>query len=199
MDELGYLYFRDRTGDTFRWKGENVSTTEVEGTLSRLLDMADVAVYGVGVPGICGLVGAARCGWEAPPGGTASSSRSVLLPPGTEGRAGMAAVANPAGSCDLEHFAQLLEKELPLYARPIFLRFLPELHKTGMSPPLLQLTGPRPVPLLGSFWRDPGGCHLTFTRSIAVSLVSRPPCVQVSGLSLQREKVHTSVSGMNVY
>lgn len=51
MDELGYLYFRDRTGDTFRWKGENVSTTEVEGTLSRLLDMADVAVYGVEVPG----------------------------------------------------------------------------------------------------------------------------------------------------
>uniref|UniRef100_A0A8C0L1I0 Arachidonate--CoA ligase n=1 Tax=Canis lupus dingo TaxID=286419 RepID=A0A8C0L1I0_CANLU len=100
MDELGYLYFRDRTGDTFRWKGENVSTTEVEGTLSRLLDMTDVAVYGVEVPG-------------------------------TEGRAGMAAVANSAGSCDLEHFAQLLEKELPLYARPIFLRFLPELHKTG--------------------------------------------------------------------
>lgn len=54
MDELGYLYFRDRTGDTFRWKGENVSTTEVEGILSRLLDMADVAVYGVAVPGMCG-------------------------------------------------------------------------------------------------------------------------------------------------
>lgn len=54
MDELGYIYFRDRTGDTFRWKGENVSTTEVEGTLSRLLDMADVAVYGVEVPGRCG-------------------------------------------------------------------------------------------------------------------------------------------------
>ncbi|XP_029058782.1 long-chain fatty acid transport protein 4 isoform X2 [Monodon monoceros] len=100
MDELGYLYFRDRTGDTFRWKGENVSTTEVEGALSRLLAMADVAVYGVEVPG-------------------------------TEGRAGMAAVANPSGSCDLERLAQLLEKELPLYARPIFLRFLPELHKTG--------------------------------------------------------------------
>lgn len=149
MDELGYLYFRDRTGDTFRWKGENVSTTEVEGILSRLLDMADVAVYGVAVPGIC-VGGASLCG-EVPPGGTASRSLSTLLPSGTEGRAGMAAVANPAGSCDLEHFAQLLEKELPLYARPIFLRLLPELHKTGLSSPWLQLTGSRPLPLHASF------------------------------------------------
>lgn len=51
MDDYGYMYFRDRTGDTFRWKGENVSTTEVEGILSRYLSMADVVVYGVEVPG----------------------------------------------------------------------------------------------------------------------------------------------------
>ncbi|NXT45205.1 S27A1 protein, partial [Pelecanoides urinatrix] len=51
MDELGYMYFRDRSGDTFRWRGENVSTTEVEGTLSRILNQTDVAVYGVEVPG----------------------------------------------------------------------------------------------------------------------------------------------------
>ncbi len=51
MDDLGYMYFRDRGGDTFRWRGENVSTTEVEGTLSSLLGQADVAVYGVTVPG----------------------------------------------------------------------------------------------------------------------------------------------------
>lgn len=51
MDEMGYMYFRDRSGDTFRWKGENVSTTEVEGTLSSLLGQTDVAVYGVAVPG----------------------------------------------------------------------------------------------------------------------------------------------------
>uniref|UniRef100_A0A667XGC9 Long-chain-fatty-acid--CoA ligase n=1 Tax=Myripristis murdjan TaxID=586833 RepID=A0A667XGC9_9TELE len=51
MDELGYMYFRDRGGDTFRWRGENVSTTEVEGTLSGLLGQTDVAVYGVAVPG----------------------------------------------------------------------------------------------------------------------------------------------------
>ena len=57
MDELGYMYFRDRSGDTFRWRGENVSTTEVEAVLSRLLGQTDVAVYGVAVPGKLGTQG----------------------------------------------------------------------------------------------------------------------------------------------
>ncbi|XP_045542793.1 long-chain fatty acid transport protein 4 [Papilio machaon] len=61
-DELGYLYFRDRTGDTFRWRGENVSTTEVEAAISRVADHRDAVVYGVLVPntegraGMCGIV-----------------------------------------------------------------------------------------------------------------------------------------------
>ncbi|KAF6097118.1 solute carrier family 27 member 1 [Phyllostomus discolor] len=59
MDELGYMYFRDRSGDTFRWRGENVSTTEVEGVLSHLLGHTDVAVYGVAVPGVEGRAGMA--------------------------------------------------------------------------------------------------------------------------------------------
>ncbi|XP_019640878.1 PREDICTED: long-chain fatty acid transport protein 4-like [Branchiostoma belcheri] len=59
MDELGYLYFRDRSGDTFRWKGENVSTMEVEGAVSRLLDHRDTVVYGVEVPGMEGRAGMA--------------------------------------------------------------------------------------------------------------------------------------------
>ncbi|KAI5635962.1 AMP-binding enzyme domain-containing protein [Phthorimaea operculella] len=63
-DELGYLYFRDRTGDTFRWRGENVSTTEVEAAISKVADQRDAVVYGVLVPnvegraGMCGIVDA---------------------------------------------------------------------------------------------------------------------------------------------
>lgn len=52
MDEHGYLYFKDRTGDTFRWKGENVSTTEVEAVVQKCLhNDRDATVYGVQVPG----------------------------------------------------------------------------------------------------------------------------------------------------
>lgn len=65
MDEYGHMYFKDRTGDTYRWKGENVSTTEVEGTLSRLLDMKDVVVYGVEVAGKHTV--ARVCAPEGPP------------------------------------------------------------------------------------------------------------------------------------
>lgn len=49
MDELGYMYFKDRTGDTFRWRGENVSSTEVEGVVSKVADNKDAVVYGVEV------------------------------------------------------------------------------------------------------------------------------------------------------
>lgn len=49
MDELGYMYFKDRTGDTFRWRGENVSSTEVEGVVSKVAGHMDAVVYGVEV------------------------------------------------------------------------------------------------------------------------------------------------------
>jgi len=58
-DKLGYLYFKDRKGDTFRWKGENVSTAEVEAVISRVTDLSDVVVYGVAVPGCEGRAGMA--------------------------------------------------------------------------------------------------------------------------------------------
>lgn len=50
-DELGYLFFKDRTGDTFRWKGENVSTSEVEAQVSNVAEYRDTVVYGVEVSG----------------------------------------------------------------------------------------------------------------------------------------------------
>uniref|UniRef100_A0A4W5RN50 long-chain-fatty-acid--CoA ligase n=1 Tax=Hucho hucho TaxID=62062 RepID=A0A4W5RN50_9TELE len=100
MDELGYMYFRDRSGDTFRWRGENVSTTEVEGTLSGLLGQADVAVYGVAVPDV-------------------------------EGKAGMAAIADPTGTFDCDAFLREVQQALPPYARPVFLRISPQVDTTG--------------------------------------------------------------------
>ncbi|NXS33057.1 S27A2 synthetase, partial [Pomatostomus ruficeps] len=51
MDQEKFLYFQDRVGDTFRWKGENVATTEVEATLASVSFIQEVNVYGVAVPG----------------------------------------------------------------------------------------------------------------------------------------------------
>ncbi|KAM3962752.1 fatty acid transport protein isoform 2-T2 [Aphomia sociella] len=99
-DELGYLYFKDRTGDTFRWRGENVSTTEVEGTISKFIDQRDAVVYGVEIPNM-------------------------------EGRAGMCGIVEPSGELDLEKFAKDMCKDLPKYARPIFIRIMTTVDMTG--------------------------------------------------------------------
>ncbi|KAF9277991.1 hypothetical protein BGZ68_008851 [Mortierella alpina] len=47
----GFWYFADRAGDTFRWKGENVSTAEVADTLGHVDGIASCTVYGVKIPG----------------------------------------------------------------------------------------------------------------------------------------------------
>jgi len=59
QDDAGYLYFVDRIGDTYRWKGENVSTTEVAERLGALPGVEEVVVYGVPVPGVEGKAGMA--------------------------------------------------------------------------------------------------------------------------------------------
>jgi fatty-acyl-CoA synthase len=59
MDDEGFFYFVDRVGDTFRWKGENVSTTEVSGALRACENVVDATVYGVAVPGAEGRAGMA--------------------------------------------------------------------------------------------------------------------------------------------
>ncbi|KAI0242882.1 Long-chain fatty acid transport protein 1 [Lamellibrachia satsuma] len=100
MDEYGYMAFKDRTGDTFRWRGENVSTLEVEATISNIVALKDVVVYGVHVPGL-------------------------------EGCAGMAAIADNTDSLDLRQFYTSMQKALPSYARPVFLRILHKVDSTG--------------------------------------------------------------------
>ncbi|XP_077353038.1 long-chain fatty acid transport protein 6 isoform X3 [Festucalex cinctus] len=91
-DNEGFISFKDRVGDTFRWKGENVATTEVAETLGSVDFIQEVNVYGVEIPG-------------------------------HEGRAGMAAmIIRPGFVFDGNTFFEHVVKELPTYARPLFIR-----------------------------------------------------------------------------
>ncbi|MCL2534156.1 MAG: long-chain-acyl-CoA synthetase [Nocardiaceae bacterium] len=96
-----HVAFVDRLGDTFRWKGENVATTEVEGALSAHPWIDESVVYGVAVPG-------------------------------TDGKAGMAAVTVHAGhEFDGAQLAQALFERLPVYAIPLFVRVVDSLATTS--------------------------------------------------------------------
>ena len=53
----GFFYFVDRIGDTFRWKGENVSTTEVAAAVCAYPGVVEAVVYGVKIPGSEGRAG----------------------------------------------------------------------------------------------------------------------------------------------
>lgn len=55
----------------------------------------------------------------------------------------MAAIADPDHTTDLGKFSRELEKALPPYARPVFLRFLPEVNKTGESHDLILIPQPK--------------------------------------------------------
>ncbi|XP_076876099.1 long-chain fatty acid transport protein 3 isoform X2 [Brachyhypopomus gauderio] len=100
QDDRDFVYFKDRIGDTFRWKGENVATTEVSEILGCLDFLQDVNVYGVTVPGYEGRVGMA----------------AVVLKEGQE---------LDGGSL----YAHLLH-HLPAYAWPWFIRLRTSLDTT---------------------------------------------------------------------
>ncbi len=96
-----HIQFVDRVGDTFRWKGENVATTEVEAALNRFDGVEQAVVYGVEVPGADGRAGMA----------------ALTLVAGTE-------LDGPA-------LARHLVAELPAYAVPLFLRLRAEQETTS--------------------------------------------------------------------
>jgi fatty-acyl-CoA synthase len=59
-DAGGFHYFVDRIGDTFRWKGENVATSEVAAAITGFPGIVDANVYGVAIPGADGRAGIAE-------------------------------------------------------------------------------------------------------------------------------------------
>ena len=59
LDEAGYFHFVDRVGDTFRWKGENVATSEVNEAVLDCPGVADATTCGVEIPGADGRAGMA--------------------------------------------------------------------------------------------------------------------------------------------
>ncbi|MEO1043464.1 MAG: long-chain-acyl-CoA synthetase [Pseudomonadota bacterium] len=98
---FSHIQFVDRVGDTFRWHGENVATTEVEAAVIGYPEIEDAVVYGVAVPGMDG-----RCGMLA------------VTP------------ANGAKP-DLDGLAEHLRSTLPSYAVPRFLRLQEAAEVTG--------------------------------------------------------------------
>ena len=101
-DEDDYYYFVDRIGDTFRFKAENVSTTEVTQQLSQGLPEIELLnVYGVPVPALGGQAGMA----------------AIVMKPGRE--------------FDAAKLYEVATRELPHYAVPLFVRISREAEMTA--------------------------------------------------------------------
>ena len=101
QDEAGYWYFVDRIGDTFRWKGENVSTMEVSGELSKFGGKLELNVFGVSIPNYDGRAGMACI--------------SNIDP----------------NSFPFEEFLQFAKEKLPAYSIPLFIRIVTEMQVTS--------------------------------------------------------------------
>ncbi|RKG43926.1 MULTISPECIES: long-chain-acyl-CoA synthetase [Acinetobacter] len=104
--DIGFRHaqFVDRLGDTFRWKGENVSTTEVENMVSEYSKISEAVVYGVEIPNTNGRAGMA----------------AITLPPN--------AVLDEQ---DCKDMLVEFKKCLPAYAVPLFLRIQQQVETTG--------------------------------------------------------------------
>jgi len=100
-DAEGFYYFVDRIGDTFRWKGENVSTQEVAEACAAFPGMSMVNVYGGGVPGAGGRAGM------------------------------LAFVPEKGATFDPDAFHAYVGQRLPPYAAPVFVRQLAVPDMTG--------------------------------------------------------------------
>jgi acyl-CoA synthetase (AMP-forming)/AMP-acid ligase II len=171
-DAAGRFWFKDRIGDTFRWKGENVATTEVAEVMGRYSLLAEANVYGVEVPGKDGRAGMAAivlAPEAASAAGRALEERSGLVAAQREDDAVAAEAAIQS-----EKLVAMLRSGLPAYAVPVFLRVLPamdttgtfkhqkvQLRKAGADPttvadPLLVLDAAsgRYVPLTARRWAD---------------------------------------------
>ena len=104
--DIGFRHaqFVDRLGDTFRWKGENVSTTEVENMVSEYEKIAEAVVYGVEIPDTNGRAGMA----------------AITLTDAAE-----------LNEEDCSAMVNLFKKSLPAYAVPVFLRIQKQVETTG--------------------------------------------------------------------
>jgi citronellyl-CoA synthetase len=99
---MKHAQFVDRIGDTYRWRGENVATSEVEGVVNRFAGVEECTAYGVEIPGTDGRAG------------------MVSIVSDT-----------PATAFDLRSLLTFMRQELPAYSVPIFLRFQGKLELTG--------------------------------------------------------------------
>ncbi|AIG05641.1 long-chain-acyl-CoA synthetase [Pseudomonas fluorescens] len=99
---FGHAQFVDRLGDTYRWKGENVSTTEVENIFMQHPQIAEAVVYGVEIANTNGRAGMAAI--------TPSESLAAL---------------------DMQALLQFAQSQMPAYAVPLFLRIKVKMETTG--------------------------------------------------------------------
>ncbi|XP_062455816.1 long-chain fatty acid transport protein 6-like [Rhea pennata] len=147
MDQSGFLYFSDRVGDTFRWKGENVATVEVSEIIGMMDFVQEVNVYGVSVKNYEGRIGMA------------------------------AVVLKPDQPFDGERLYKHVVDFLPSYAQPRFVRIMDIMQITttfkhqkmhlvneGFNPEIIS------EPLY--FLHEPAHSYIPLTREIYRKVVS---------------------------